>query len=82
MKSGRCLPALFSTPHPDGLVERVLPAYELPEPLRRELHRAGPALGRVAALGTRYEGQRDVAAAQEERWISFLRAWIEHGQPL
>ena len=36
-----CFPTLFSTPHPDGLVERVLPQYALPEPLGCELHRAG-----------------------------------------
>ena len=41
MDSDRCFPTLFSTPHPDGLVERILPAYGLPQPLRCELHRAG-----------------------------------------
>jgi Ser/Thr protein kinase RdoA (MazF antagonist) len=41
MNSDRCFPTLFSTPHPDGLIEHVLPAYGLPQPLRCELHRAG-----------------------------------------
>ena len=36
-----CFPTLFSTPHPDGLAERVLTQYALPEPIRCELHRAG-----------------------------------------
>ena len=40
------------------------------------------AIGRVAVLGTRYEGQRAVAEAQVDRWMDFLRAWIEHYNPL
>jgi len=36
-----CFPTLFSTPPPDGLAERVLPQYPLPQPIRCELHRAG-----------------------------------------
>lgn len=36
-----CFPTLFSTPHPDGLAEQVLPYYSLPQPIHCELHRAG-----------------------------------------
>jgi hypothetical protein len=40
MIGDRCFPTLFSTPHPDGPLERVLPAYRLPQRLRCVLHRA------------------------------------------
>ncbi|MCC7406488.1 MAG: phosphotransferase [Phycisphaeraceae bacterium] len=35
------LPTLFSTPHPDGLAEKVLPDYPLSRPVRCELYRSG-----------------------------------------